>query len=261
MNFISAILRKYKIRTVLDIGCGTGENVSIPMAKLFPAIQFTAIDSDKNSIEYAKSINLNTNLTFMIDAELNANEKFDLIIASEVLEHVERPIEFLDLLREKLSTNGRMILTLPNGYGPFELASLIENLFYFFGGYFIIRTIKSYFSKKIIKIMSQDTLANSPHINFFSYKNIQNTLSHSGWSIISFSARTFLCGFGFDWILRGKSILEWNANVADRIPAELNSAWMFELARNTEKSHSLLDYKKNLYGRFRTYLNKLRWKI
>ena len=261
LNFINAILRKYKISTVLDIGCGTGENVSMPLSKLFPAIQFFAVDSDRNSIEYAKSINPNANLKFMIDSELNANEKFDLIIASEVLEHVVRPIEFLDLLREKLSTNGRMILTLPNGYGPFEIASLIENFFYFFGGYFLIRTTKLFFSKKIIKTMSQDTLANSPHINFFSYSDVKKILSLSGWSVISFSARTFLCGFGFDWILRGKLILKWNARVADKIPPCFNSAWMFELAPNLANSNPVVRYKKNFYGRLRAYLNRLRWKI
>ena len=200
------------------------------------------------------------NLKFIKDDELNVEYKFDLIIASEVLEHVAKPIEFLELLRGKMSKNGRLILTLPNGYGPFEIVALIEIIFYFLGGYSLIRTIKLFF-KKNITLLSQDTLANSPHINFFSYREIVRIISIAGWSIISFKPRTFLCGFGFDWILRGKLILKWNSRVADKISPYLNSAWMFELVPSTGNSDLVVDYKKNLYGRVRAELNRLRWKI
>ncbi len=49
------------------------------------------------------------------DAEfMKLNEKFDLIIAGELIEHLSNPGLFLDRAREYLKEGGRLILTTPN---------------------------------------------------------------------------------------------------------------------------------------------------
>ena len=260
LNFIEDIIQKNRPRKVLDIGCGTAENVTIPLSKLFPSIKFTAVDNDVASVEHARFINENQNLEILHDSEFTSDDKFDMVIASEVLEHVTNPIEFLDLLRRRLSSSGKMIVTLPNGYGPFEIASLIEIFFYFLGGYFIIRILKFYLVKKTIKRISQDTLANSPHINFFKYKDMSRIFSLSGLNVSTYKGRTFLCGFGFDKIFRSQAMLEWNARVADKISPSLISAWMFELTP-TNPPCNVTKYQNSFYGRLRADLNRLRWKV
>src|SRR5262249_16605180 len=49
--------------------------------------------------------------------------RFDAVVASEVLEHIGDPAAFLGLLGRCLRRNGLLILTVPNGYGPFEIDS------------------------------------------------------------------------------------------------------------------------------------------
>lgn len=59
--------------------------------------------------------------------------EFDAIIAGELLEHLERPIDFLRACRQALSTSGRLILSTPNPNSPVErLLTLTLNRKYFY---------------------------------------------------------------------------------------------------------------------------------
>lgn len=58
------------------------------------------------------------------DAEsMKLDEKFDLIIAAELIEHLSNPGKFLERARAHLRDGGRLILTTPN---PWELPRLIR---------------------------------------------------------------------------------------------------------------------------------------
>ena len=46
-------------------------------------------------------------------AEIN-NKTFDVVILTEVIEHLEHPIEFLETILKLLNTDGKIILTTPN---------------------------------------------------------------------------------------------------------------------------------------------------
>ena len=119
-TFIGSAIQDLQPRRVLDIGCGTGENLTRPLAGRFQQIEFVAIDSDRKSIDFAKYSNQCSNATYIHDSEAGDLGVFDMVIASEVLEHVEAPIEFLKLIRRHLSEEGAAVITLPNCYGPFE---------------------------------------------------------------------------------------------------------------------------------------------
>src|SRR5688500_7273971 len=121
LQFLQKTIESFQPDHVLDIGCGTGTYVSFPLAKCFPNIRFIGMDADAASIEFARSENSLPNLFFVYPEELNQSKKFDLIIASEVIEHVECPDKFLLYLGDRLNEKGKLALTLPNGYGPFEL--------------------------------------------------------------------------------------------------------------------------------------------
>jgi hypothetical protein len=49
----------------------------------------------------------------------------------------------------------------------------------------------------------QYSLVVSPHINFFSYRQICSLMNGNGLKITEYRPRTFLCGLGFDQIIRG----------------------------------------------------------
>jgi 2-polyprenyl-3-methyl-5-hydroxy-6-metoxy-1,4-benzoquinol methylase len=105
---------------VLDVGCGYG-NYTIPLASLGYTI--TGIDIEPESIEKAKEVNPFPQATFRCaDVEQLRDESFDVVVLTQVLEHVVDPQRFLRLLASRCLSGGILLLTLPNGYGPKELA-------------------------------------------------------------------------------------------------------------------------------------------
>ena len=257
-NFLKGIIEVDQPESVLDIGCGGGGNLTAPLAEYFPSIRFLGADSDLNSVNFAQNKNQLENLSFCLPEDINSSAKIDLIIASEVIEHVEDPLQFLFSLKAKLSNTGKLVLTLPNGYGPFEFMCLFESVLYFLGIQPIFRKVKSIFGLKVAAPVPEnmDTLAVSPHINFFSYRRITRLISGAGLNVITYQPRTFLCGYGFDQLLRGSALIEWNTKIADYLPAFMSSDWMFELELGVQPSNTT--YQRNMYARFRRYLNEKR---
>ena len=127
IQYINRVVSKYKkpnkISTLnklkcLDIGCGGGL-LSERIARLGASV--TGIDVTKSSIEIAKihafnsglSINyINTDVSSFI--EKNSSKQFDLIIASEVIEHLDNRILFFKEVSTLLKNKGILILTTIN---------------------------------------------------------------------------------------------------------------------------------------------------
>lgn len=298
-RFVEATLAECQPECVLDVGCGTGKNLTVPLAGRFPATRFVGADPDAGSIEFARRENRRENLEFRLTSELRPDEQFDVVIASEVVEHVEEPREFLDFLRERLKPGGRLVLTLPNGYGPFEIGAFVQNVLHLTGLLDLLRRVKSLIvgrrrdggvtgtrgrgdketgeqgEKAAIAVPSpcplvplsssvtpagrpqlsegHDTLAISPHLNFFSFGMIRRLIDGAGLKIERYQPRTFLCGFGFDQSLP-RRLAGFNAMIADRLPARLNSGWMFVLSRSEARGE--YTYRRGPYARLRRYLNE-----
>lgn len=88
---------------VLDIGCGRGHIVNRLIDKTTNII---GIDNDKYSIEIAKKSILNTPIQFFcVDVfkylKENEDKKFNVIILSHILEHLDNPNKFLFNLADK----------------------------------------------------------------------------------------------------------------------------------------------------------------
>ncbi len=259
LDFIVDFIAEYAPKRVLDMGCGTGANLTEPLAERFPSIQFFGLDSDTTSIEFAQGEKRHKNAEYALAGVLDSLGQFDLVIASEVIEHVEDPDGFLDSLKSRLTEEGKIVITLPNGYGPFEYASLIETLMQLSGLYAILLRIKQFLTGATGKKQSVDTLAISPHINFFSFRQITKTIGNCGLQILKFQPRTFLCGFVFDQLIKSGTMIEWNARIADALPPVLSSDWMFilEPANSTKPA----PYSRNGYAKSRRYLNEKRWNV
>ena len=241
-------------QTVLDVGCGTGDLLTRPLAERFPAVRFIGLDNDEASLHYARSRPSLSNLTFANAQQMTGDgAPIDLIIASEVIEHVEVPEEFLGALRARLDSSGRLILTLPNGYGPFEFATLIEALVRASGLFRILRAVKRAVSP-VVTQQKQMTLAASPHINFFSFSSIRTLIARSGFRILTFRPRTVLCGFGLDQIVTWLHLGRWNVQIADKLPAQFASDWMFVLAPDAKGAGKA--FARGAVSRLRRSLNE-----
>lgn len=85
---------------VLDVGCGNGA-LSYDVAK--KAKKVVGIDLNEKNISFAKERYSKENIQYICGDVLKdlPNEKFDVIIMSNVLEHIENRVEFLGRMREK----------------------------------------------------------------------------------------------------------------------------------------------------------------
>jgi 2-polyprenyl-3-methyl-5-hydroxy-6-metoxy-1,4-benzoquinol methylase len=105
-------LRDVRQRAV-DIGCGDGHLCAELRAHGWP----TVLGIDVSQTRIARARRLYPHLTFF-DRPLAATgiekQSLDLIIMEAVIEHLPRPLEVIEELREFLTPGGRLVLTTPN---------------------------------------------------------------------------------------------------------------------------------------------------
>jgi 2-polyprenyl-3-methyl-5-hydroxy-6-metoxy-1,4-benzoquinol methylase len=95
--------------SVLDIGCGYGA-VSRSIAKSRPKSKILGIDNDQTRMKQAQVSDNPSNLSFIYGdvTQYNFSEEWDVIVLSNVLEHIESRVEFL--LAVKLNTKAKKFL-------------------------------------------------------------------------------------------------------------------------------------------------------
>lgn len=95
---------------ILDIGCYTADILRI----LSHPVNYYGIDADKQALEIAKNRGAKTIRLDIDNEEIPLKEKFDIIIATEILEHLRDPEKLLLQIRHLLKTEGIVLLSLPN---------------------------------------------------------------------------------------------------------------------------------------------------
>ncbi|QQS15195.1 MAG: methyltransferase domain-containing protein [Rhodospirillales bacterium] len=101
---------------VLDLAAGQG-NFSIVLAELGYAVTWNDLRADL--VDYVRLKTARTDIDFMPGDlfELPAERvgRYDAIVATEIIEHVAHPDEFLRRLSGLLAPGGHIVLTTPNG--------------------------------------------------------------------------------------------------------------------------------------------------
>lgn len=104
-----------KPKKILDVGCASGWFLS-KIAEKYPNAQCTGVDAYKKAIEYGQKFYKNLRL---ISADAHKlpfkNKSFDLVICTEVLEHVENPQKVLAEIKRVLAPNGIAIIEMDSG--------------------------------------------------------------------------------------------------------------------------------------------------
>lgn len=206
--------------TVLDLGCGKG-NMSIQLARM--GYDVTGIDSDKLSIEYAQSILQQSNLKYIICTLEDYNfeaKSADVIILSEVLEHLVNPKGLMEKISGTIRDNGIIIVTVPNGRGPREL--LVTRPFLYFSRHFT-RFFKWLLSlKKLLGYTGTDQSKseNLEHLHFFTLKQIHQLAQNNGFEIIKKGKSIFIENtFPISLITNRIHVLkELDTKIADYLP-------------------------------------------
>lgn len=100
-------LTDIKFENCLEIGCGTGKNTEWLLTK---GHKITAIDLSEEMLSIAREKIPNDNVQFLkVDVNQDwtfTTEKFDLIVCSLVLEHIENIDRVFKLISEHLTKNG-----------------------------------------------------------------------------------------------------------------------------------------------------------
>ena len=95
--------------------CGDGKKLC-ELAKKYQNINFEGYDLSKRAILFAKAFSYGLNNLKFFDYDFKyANQKYDVILCIETLEHIpDNEIqEFLNIIYNKLKNNGILILTVP----------------------------------------------------------------------------------------------------------------------------------------------------
>ena len=192
--------------TVLDVGCGTGAMITIPLARR--GVRVTGRDTDRASVTLGQGLARDAGLDPAI-LQTGGVEGLggapDVIILSEVLEHVpvdaSRP--FLAALRRALRPGGLLLVTVPNGWGWFELESW---LWFRVGlGKLLARlrvTGAVWRLKRLLagpRVLEHDpatpaTCSPSPHVRRFTLRSIRRELEQAGFPVVETAGSALFAG-------------------------------------------------------------------
>jgi SAM-dependent methyltransferase len=249
---------------IADVGCGTGLLLTLPLAQsLDKQALIYAHDSDRASLSYLCEKTRELRLGNVIPVEDIACLKdlsLDVVIASEVIEHVDEPYKFLKLLCSMLNPTGKLILTLPNGYGWFEIDTMLYNTLQMVGVLSLLRRLKKLLVRRPPQGRTGDTLAFSPHINFFTLNQIRLLLADAGMRLEKIDGRTFACGSLVDRFVGCRSrMLALNDYLGSSLPLVLVSGWMIvatpDSVRPGVEKHRPLSPFQRLYVGYKRFIN------
>lgn len=137
-RLIRTMIRPLDFRTVLDVGCGQG-SLLLELRTEFPHIQPRGVDLSSSAIEMART-RMRDGCFRVLDVTIDCLEKkCDLVICSEVLEHIPDDISALHNLKKM--TAKYLLVSSPQGrmrefekdvghvrnYAPGELVKKIES--------------------------------------------------------------------------------------------------------------------------------------
>lgn len=207
---------------ILDVGCGNGSQLSIPLVRCGYLV--TGIDLDESSIAHARRLSEDTfSARFLCVAVTEVTESFDVVIVSEVLEHVLNPAELLKASALLVDEKGIVIVTTPNGYGEFEMDSWL------FGALRMQRVVDKLAANQS-QVMASTDNDESGHIQFFTRRRLYRIFRECELTVWREGAASLFAGpFAGHLLARSSRFIRWNAVVTDRLPMSLASGWYFAL--------------------------------
>lgn len=137
-RIIKHIIRPLEFESVLDVGCGQGSFLE-ELQMEFPGINPRGIDLSQSAVKLACERVPSARFVVMDISEEALDEKSDLVVCSEVLEHIRDDITALQNLRQM--TGKYLLVSAPQGrmrqfekqvghvrnYAPGELVEKIES--------------------------------------------------------------------------------------------------------------------------------------
>ena len=211
---------------VLDVGAGTG-NVTIPLG-LIDNSEILGIDIHQPTLDIAIAANKLDNVKFRFqylqDCPLQG---YRFIILTEVLEHIDIYPEILDYLAKNGDKDMQLMITVPNGRGPFEIAMQPLYLMRKMGLNNFILKVKRVLGKKEPYSQNYET----PHVNFFTVPRMRRELAPLGLEVLEVKKAYFLAPIIETYLpfIPLKTIAKIDQKLANVLPTFLASGFYFRI--------------------------------
>src|SRR5689334_15770154 len=160
--FVELVKNLDSVHSICDLGCGNG-HISGRLAAF--GYHVTGVDGSMSGIQIARRAYPGVEFVHaLIDRDLNLGQ-FDLVISSDVIEHLYRPSDLLEAAVSQLKLNGQLLLGTPyHGY--------LKNLVLAATG-----KMDAHFS----------ALHDGGHIKFFSVNTLSRLMRTHGFDDLSFT--------------------------------------------------------------------------
>jgi 2-polyprenyl-3-methyl-5-hydroxy-6-metoxy-1,4-benzoquinol methylase len=113
---LASICAPLAARSVIDIGCGTGHLLGLTVDRMTVAPErVVGVDHSDAGIRRARELLPSATWIVADLYEMSLEERFELVICTEVLEHLHEPARAVDRLRGLCAPGGRVAITVPDG--------------------------------------------------------------------------------------------------------------------------------------------------
>jgi 2-polyprenyl-3-methyl-5-hydroxy-6-metoxy-1,4-benzoquinol methylase len=113
---VAEISAKERPRTVIDVGCGAGNLLRAVLEKTVPApARVVGIDYANAGIQRARQLVPSGEFRTESLYDLDPVESFDLVLCTEVLEHLRDPKKAVEVLVRLCARLGVIVITVPDG--------------------------------------------------------------------------------------------------------------------------------------------------
>ncbi len=111
--YIRKLMTEHKpedVFSLIDVGCGGGTFL-MTVKKYFPNAELMGIDVSETAVQNLKSVNIDCVCSSLYD--FNINKKFDYVVSSQVLEHLNQPYAFIKKIKELASNKSQIMIDVP----------------------------------------------------------------------------------------------------------------------------------------------------
>ena len=151
-------------RTLLDVGCGAGDNARILKASgiVVDGVTLSPVERDE-AAKFCRRVVIH-DLEKGLPAELSG--RYDCVLCSHVLEHICWPEKLLHDIRDRLAPGGVLVVALPNLFFYKNRWNLLAGRFEYEGS----------------------GLMDNTHFRWYSFQSAQRLLIRSGFEMVSAEA-------------------------------------------------------------------------
>lgn len=210
---------------VLEVGCSHGRNVALPLAER--GYRVTGIDLHAESIAHATGLNRFNNARFFCQqlADLSHDERFEVVVLSDILEHVEEPADLCSTAMRFMSSDAILLISIPNGYGPYELEQrFIRKARLGTAIDCTRRTVNRLLRRHVEQPVYN---CDSGHIQFFHLGEFQRLLDRVGLKVVARSNGALFGGAVSYALGKIRPIVVASLKLADWLPQRWVSTWYF----------------------------------